>query len=117
MTPTARICGTSSRGKRPCRVTSFTRAGSAAVLRDRVGLLAVADVEVVVVACEPRRPALPDEHRVVEVDELDVTGSGRADGGDQLPRGGSIVGGDPPIGAPGALVLVVADRSDVDVEA
>src|SRR4051812_40576787 len=117
MTPTARSCGTSSPGKRPGRVTSFTSARSAAVLRDRVGLLAVADVEVVVVASESRRPALADEHGIVEVDELHVTGRGRADGVDQLPGRGSIVGGDPPVGARGALVLVVTDRSDVDVEA
>src|SRR4051812_46603450 len=82
------LCGRSSRGRRPCRVPSFTRAGSAAVLRDRVGLLAVADVEVVVVAGEPRRPALPDEHRIIEVDELDVARRGRPDDVDQLPGRG-----------------------------
>src|SRR4051794_6085129 len=90
---------------------------SAAVLRDRVERPAVADVEMVVVAGEPRRQALADQHRIVEVDELDVAGRGGADEVDERARRGPVIGREPPVRPPRALVLVVADRADVDVEA
>ena len=49
---------------------------------------------------EPRREALADEDRVVEVDELDVARRGRADRLDQRPRGGPVVRREPPVRAP-----------------
>src|SRR4051795_1943550 len=92
------------------------RSRSAAVLGDRVGRLAVADVEVVVVAREPGRPPLADQHRIVEVDELDVSGRRRPDQVDQVPGRCPVVCAGAPVRAPCALVLVRADGPDVDVE-
>src|SRR6187397_1584028 len=67
---------------------------SAAVGGDRVRLLAVADVQVVVVAGEPARQALADQHRVVEVDELDVARRCCPDRFDQRARRGTVVRGE-----------------------
>src|SRR4051812_44484583 len=102
------------RGKRSRRRPWRSR--SAAVLGDRVGRLAVADVEVVVVAREPGRPPLADQHRIVEVDELDVSGRRRPDQVDQVPGRCPVVCAGAPVRAPCALVLVRADGPDVDVE-
>ena len=48
--------------------------------RERVDALAEAHMDMVVVAGVPARQALADEHRVVEVDDLDVPGRGGPDG-------------------------------------
>src|SRR4051812_39922550 len=56
--------------------------GSAAIPRHRIARFAIADMQVVVVAAEPRRETLTDQDRVVEVDELHVAGCSCPDGAD-----------------------------------
>ena len=79
--------------------------------------LAEADVQVVVVAGELDRQALADEHRIVEVDELHVARRRGPDRLDQLTRGRAVVRGVVPVRAPVALIVVVARRPDVEVQA
>ena len=80
----ARHYGTGSRAG-PRSAISGLAVPSAVVPGDRVGRFAVADVDVVVVAGIPLRQALGDQHRVIEVDHLDVTGRRGADGLDERP--------------------------------
>src|ERR671930_604621 len=79
--------------------------------------LAVPDMEVVVVAGETGRQPLADEHRIVEVDELDVAWSGGADRLRECPGRRAVVRGHAPGATPAALVTRLAHDAEVDVEA
>ena len=65
-------------------------------------------MQVVVVTGEAGREALPDQDRVVEVDDLHVAGRRGADLLDQGARGAAVVARQPVVGPRGALVLGVA---------
>src|SRR3954466_14572967 len=99
------------------RVTSLC-AESTVVCRERVARLTEPDVDVIVVAGEPRRQALADQNRVVEVDGLDVAHGDRSEALDHLAGGRPVVGSRAPCRARDrALVVGPAEGAHVHVEA
>src|SRR5690349_23290094 len=79
---------------------------SAVVRRERIDALAEADVDMVVMAGVPAGQPFADQHRVVEVDDLDVTRRGGPDGADERAGRAAVVDGHPVVAAPLTLTVV-----------